>query len=1237
MSNRFNEKHSALLKVIDPEIVAFYTDWQYMRKSCEFETAAHLLAHLAREILRCLQNRVPKGPEKKIYNDVIACFHGFSHRRSGWKTPREKEQFEMVWPDFENLLVYLVEIAPDFHRNAVQGPFNALRDSLVRLKAKLDESPPNKLIVPHTTLSASQSEINQNLETLAPLLAAFYRDWIKMQQSTNFDCRSYLLGHLAREIAGGFRDILAMKQEEGEIKTSLQSADLGNLKGHKDHIASIMSALGVADFDLRAEQWIQTAKDLATLAHKNRDDKARVLRKESESIWPRFEELLAYLVGGYLNLLNRVDKIVDTKVPNEDMIKVLPNLLKLEVLYGHFFLKLKSPAWLEPLKKEGWFELQSRPPFYEGPDQPVACIPSVWYPLVYVEKVANHTGGNPCDATIEILVEIINDVITYINNNQERVMHQSTVWQLVKIIGVFPTEQLERKHIIFLHQALQWVPPLLIENEIEQGILPKFLNEDAEELVLVLIEVMLNDYEIISVMEEQVPAIVKLCGIRAAQVAVKHIQDIIAVHPFAFEIIQPIETDSSQELYHYDELLVRFTCNLFRYAEPDSTVETVESLLQESHTIFKQITLNVIKHHYDDLKRFFWEWHVNPLDEIVLKPEIYQLIQANCLVFDESEIDHILHWIESQQDIEDAEDDDIRAKQVAYRKREWLSALMETGNEKVISAYNKYREINSEKLERPGLLLWTKTWEGVTSPTTIEELSGMSNAQIAVLLNDFKDKGVSGPSVPTEEGLAEMLEEYVGLNPQQFANDLQPFQGVRNFYQYRIFRGFLKAWRDKREFDWVKLLDFIYQLVSSERFWIEHHEIRYGHSEWIFAVAELIESGTRDSAHSFDGQLLPLAEKILLVLVEKVELGPSRDFESVSMAVVNSDRGNVFSAMVNYALQFGRVHRADQADRWPQTIKADFTKRLDRNVEPSFEFSFTLGMYLTYLLPLDEAWLIDNMDHIFPQQSEYHWHMAFTGYLLYSPQLCESIYTALKKHGHYQRALNSDFCNRQVDARVLPEPDVVYLDNQQMNLTVDRAVRKKLVSDICLGWMEGFETLEDETSLIYQLINSQDPNLLSTLIHFFWKKRDNLPEQLKVKVVPTWRALYESLSQKDDVEKYGEVLSGLSRWVTLVDKIDAEVLKWLKMSTQHIRGLRDSAFFVEGLLPHATKTPAEVGDIYLGMLTHNVYPYHDQEHIQGIVRVLYSTGRKEGADRICNLYGAAGFDFLRSLYDENQN
>ena len=1230
MKNEFDEKNTLLLKISDPEIAAFYTDWQYIRNSSEFETAAHLLAHLAREILRGLKNRVLRDPEKKIYNDVIHRFDGFSHRRQGWKAPRGKEQFEIVWPNFENLLVYLVESTNNFNSETVQSPFNALQDSLTRLK---DEDPPNELLIPHITLSASQSEINQNLETLAPLIAAFYRDWIRMRQSTNFDCRSYLLGHLAREIAGGFRDILSMEQDKEEIETFLKKKDLGDLKEYKGHIASIMSALGAPDFNSRAEQWIQTAKDLATLAHKNRDDKAKVLRKESEALWPRFEKLLAYLVGGYLNLLNRVDKIVHTKEPSEDMIRALRHLLKPEVLYGHFFLNLKSPGWLKSLKKEGWFDLQSRPPFYEVPDQPGVYVPSLWPPLVYLKEVANHTREDPFNKTTGTLVEIVNDTIAYIADNQERGIHQSTVLQLVKIINILPVEHLERKHIIFLGQALQQRDQLLIEYEIEQIFLPKLLDARAKELTLVFLEVMLNDYGMISVMEKQGPVIVKLCGIEAVNIALKQIHNIIAERVDRFMMLQEIEAVPSEELLGYDELLVHFICGLLRLAESQNIAETAEDLLKKSHDIFRRIALHAITHHYEDLKQLFWQWQGNPLEDTLLKPELYRLLQTNCRAFDEAEIDQILQWIESEQDTVSSEDDETRCKQEAYRKREWLSALMETGDEKIVSAYHKYEQINPAKLERPGLLFWTVAWEGRTSPTTIEELSNMSNAQIAGLLNDFKDKGVSGPSVPTEDGLAEMLEEYVALNPQRFVNDLQPFQGVRNFYQYWILRGLLKAWRDKREFDWEKLLDFIYQLVSSEQFWTEHHETRYGHSEWIFAVAKLIEAGTKGDTHAFDHELLPIAEKILLILVEKVELGPST-IQDLPTAVVNSDRGSVFSAMMNYALQFARVNGSEQESRWPQAIKEDFTKRLDRSFEPSFEFSFVLGACLPNLLYFDKTWVIDNIDRIFPKHDEYHWHVAFSGYLLYSGQLHESVYSLLKKQGHYQKAITSDFCNQQIDTRVLPQTSVVYLDSKQINSTVDRVIRKKLVSDIYLGWVEEFEALTDETSLIYQLINSGPQKLLSALIHFFWRKRDDLPEKMKEKVIPTWRALFESLSQKDDIEKYEEVLSRLSGWVALVDTIDTEVLKWLKMSTKYIRGLTDSAFFVEELLPHATKTPAEVGDIYLGMLTHNVYPYHDQEHIQGIVCALYNTGHKEVADRICNLYGEAGFNFLRSLYSD---
>ena len=121
---------------------------------------------------------------------------------------------------------------------------------------------------------------------------------------------------------------------------------------------------------------------------------------------------------------------------------------------------------------------------------------------------------------------------------------------------------------------------------------------------------------------------------------------------------QRIEAAPSEELLGYDELLVHFTCSLLRLAESDNIAETVEDLLQKPHDIFRRIALHAITHHYQDLKQLFWKWQGNPLEDTLLKPELYRLLQTNCQAFDESEIEQILQWIESEQEIVSTEDDE---------------------------------------------------------------------------------------------------------------------------------------------------------------------------------------------------------------------------------------------------------------------------------------------------------------------------------------------------------------------------------------------------------------------------------------------------------------------------------------------------------------------------------------------------------------------------------------------------
>ena len=558
--------------------------------------------------------------------------------------------------------------------------------------------------------------------------------------------------------------------------------------------------------------------------------------------------------------------------------------------------------------------------------------------------------------------------------------------------------------------------------------------------------------------------------------------------------------------------------------------------------------------------------------------------------------------------------DERRAKSIAYSRRKWLSKLLKTGNKKVIDAYEKYDRLCAGNTENSGIMPKSGAI-GPVKPLTVNELSKMSNAEIADYLNNYQETVIIGMPILAGRGLADTLSEYVEAEPQRFTDNLLPFQSVRNLYQSSLLRGFLNAWKDKKTFDWAALLGFIHSTLLSEHFWNEQYEAGFNYRNWVLSgAADLIAEGTKDDTHAFDTRLLPLTEEILLILVDKAQQSVST-LDNLPTDVLNSDKGRVFSAMVDYTWRFARTNESESTDcRWPYAIRADFTKRLDRNVEPSFEFSYTLGFHLPYLWHLDKEWVHLNLNRIFPQRNEDHWQAAFSGYLLH-PGVREEFHALLKAHGHYRKALNTHF----------DDPEVL----------------NGLIRHVCTGWIEDSESLNDKTSLIYQLIHSGNPNLLAGVVYFFSRRADNLSDKVKVKVLPAWRALFQVLSENMTVGAYQEVSCPLLGWLGLVDTIDTEVLGWVKGSIEDLDKVPGYGMvlsrFIKALLKHVPKTPQSVGEIYLKIPQRIMWDLQvEADDIKETVRILYNEGHKDIADEICNQFGSAGVDFLRPIYEEYQ-
>jgi hypothetical protein len=353
-----------------------------------------------------------------------------------------------------------------------------------------------------------------------------------------------------------------------------------------------------------------------------------------------------------------------------------------------------------------------------------------------------------------------------------------------------------------------------------------------------------------------------------------------------------------------------------------------------------------------------------------------------------------------------------------------------------------------------------------------------------------------------------------------------------------------------------------------------------------------------------------MAEKILLILAGRAKSDLTEN-EDILNAVLNSVKGEIFSAMLNYSLRYYRLHKDEDGITWVKEIKDDFTKRLDKTVEPTFEFSTTVGRYLPYLYTLDKDWVRSNIDKILPFENAGHWRAAFTGYLFSILQVYKDLYMLLREKGHYHNALNTKFPDKHTDER--------------------------LVGHICVGYLEAWEKLEDENSLISKLINDDNINHISEIVSFFWMQRKDVPEKIKNKIKPLWKSIIEKLIPNEKQPEYQKVLSDLSKWLSLVDGIDEQIFEWLKTSIKYLETNYNSPFLIEYLLKCTPVTPSKVGQLFLEILNRGMFPEYKKEDIQQIVEILYDKNEKETANRICTLYLAKGITFLQIIYEKHMS
>jgi hypothetical protein len=946
-----------------------------------------------------------------------------------------------------------------------------------------------------------------------------------------------------------------------------------------------------------------------------------------------FEEIDRNIHGYEPGAAQRILQLVKNDLPLED----------------YLFRKLVSTEWLFPLKERGYFSPDRNPTPRPAEKEGYYTIP-YWNVLDYLERVSNQVTEKSDPQYAQTLIEIIRSVSNYRGEGGERIDNYRTDWIFVKIMTNLPTTFVKIRDIELIRDFLdsRWRFSL-VASEIGKEFLPKLLRNGERKKALKLLEIatsikwvdrngkeepapLMKESWLNDLLEKNKKEISRQFPLEAAQIIIKNMEEITSKDQSEFHRIWiPAIEDHPQNQFpnRFQNAVVRAVRDLLNAATEageKNAKDVLKELLQKGHPIFRRLSISAIDTNWSSCSDLFWAFaDRNILTDRNLRHEVYTLFINHFNSFSDEEKNKILKWIEEGPDWKVGEEDErLIERRIAYWKQSWLSALIVSGHKPAVELYEEYKRITGTEPDHPDFASWGESRFGRISPIEVPELLQKSNEEIAEYLRGYKEDERGWPS---REGLEDALYQAVKSTPSKFDRDLLPFLEVPSNYKYRIIWGFCDAWKEKKEIKWSVVLDYCKQIISSDGFWERiYQEGEYHYRNWIIShISDLLIEGTRDDTHAFAKDYLPVAEQIILTMLERTE-SDLRYPDDLITATLNSAKGRVSSALISYTLRVARLSEDKEVPvKWGEKIRNEFTRRLDRNIEPSPEWSVSLGEYLPHLHYLDRSWVEENINRVFPKENENHWQAAMEGYLFYA-RVYDPLYELLKSGGHYQKAIYAESKNKHI--------------------------RERLVEHLCIGYLRGKENLADEDSLFRQCLDSWKTDDIIGMISFFWMQReylaehapdesvDNELENLKTvgrkRILDFWGRVFDELKDKSDFSQdEKKILSDISKLSCFIHHIDGEKLLWLQLSAKFVGFDFDASFFIEYLDMLSDNSPHGVGIIYLTMLDYST-PDYDREHIRSIVDKLYHSGEKESANKICNSYFSKGFGFLRDIYERNK-
>jgi hypothetical protein len=216
-----------------------------------------------------------------------------------------------------------------------------------------------------------------------------------------------------------------------------------------------------------------------------------------------------------------------------------------------------------------------------------------------------------------------------------------------------------------------------------------------------------------------------------------------------------------------------------------------------------------------------------------------------------------------------------------------------------------------------------------------------------------------------------------------------------------------------------------------------------------------------------------------------------------------------------------------------------------------------------------------------------------------------------------------------------------------LETTLGKDTNEQLVHHITIGYLKGYSELFDK------MLKKWDNSQIMEIIDFFWHESEYLlnpdlenRDKMIRRVINFWQKIYEkyknnSSALSDDEKK---ILSNVTKLTVYLKAIDEAKFHWFMLSAPYVHIESNERWLLEYLDRLKDKDDKIVSTKYilqiiLKMFENFVFGFA-QEYVKSIVTYAYELDDKDTkqmANDISNILGAAGFEYLRVVYEKYNN